>query len=498
VKRRIQLAENVLHNLVKRTNGDVYIGVVGPVRVGKSVLVKKLMEMLLLPNITDEDLRLRTLDEMPQSSPGPVIMTSEPKFVPAQAVSVQTEQLDVPFRVRFADCVGYIIDGAQGYEHDGKAKYVSTPWHHEAIPFREAAKIGTDKVIRDHATIGIVVTTDGTVNGFTRESVQQAEEEIIEQLQQIGKPFIVVVNSTNPRGAAALEVKSYLMQKYNVPVLVLNIEQLNHAEVNELLSEALLEFPIHQILLNKPDWIDALDEGSQFHQEIQAISNEIDAANYKVREIEAITEQYLSIPFVKSSELYEVDTSSGQATIQLLLHDHAFTQACEDVCEQELSTKKEWLTYLKEAAAAKKTQQRFQQAIIEAEENGYGIAFPSIQQFSPEEPELIEQNNFYGVRMRTTAPSYHIIRVDLDAEFAPLIGSKFHSQQLLSELQKGYETDHQSLWNISLFGTPLYDVLIETMKHKMNEVPATAKSRMRQTIERMVNEGEKGLITFIL
>ena len=492
------MSENVLQNLVKRTNGDVYIGVVGPVRVGKSVLVKKLMEMLLLPNITDDDLRLKTLDEMPQSSPGPVIMTSEPKFVPAQAVAVQTDQLDVPFRVRFADCVGYVIDGAQGYEHDGKAKYVSTPWHHEAIPFREAAKIGTDKVIRDHATIGIVLTTDGTVNGFTRQSVQSAEEEIIEQLQQIGKPFIVVLNCVNPRSANALEVKSYLMQKYNVPVLAFNVEQLTLPEVNEILSETLLEFPINQILLNKPDWIDVLDENSVFHREIQEVSNEIDAANYRVREIEAITEQYNEIPFVKSSELFEVDASSGQATIQLILHDHAFTQACEDVCEQPLTTKRDWLAYLKEASVAKKTQERFQKAIVDAEEEGYGIAFPDIQQFKPEEPEMIEQNNFYGVRMRTTAPSYHIIRVDLDAEFAPLIGSQFHSQQLLNELQKGYENDHEALWNISLFGTPLYDVLIETMKHKMNDVPKTAKSRMRQTIERMVNEGEKGLITFIL
>lgn len=492
------MAEVFMEDLVKRTNGDVYIGVVGAVRLGKSTLVKKLMETLVIPMMKDDVLLSKTIDELPQSSPGPVIMTAEPKFVPAQAIPIQTETMDAPFRIRFADCVGYVIEGAKGYEHEGKPKLVHTPWNPEPIPFVEAAKIGTDKVIRDHANIGIVVTTDGTINGFSREAVQKVEEEIIQELEQIGKPYIVIVNSVSPRSNDAQYLQHQLQERYAVPVLALNIERISTHEVHQILSEALLEFPISQLLLHLPDWVDVLDDQYPMNVLIQEVWDEIQVEKYKVREVEQIAQRFIGLPFVEQSELYEVDAGSGEAIIRLQLTDQAFQEACDSLTNTSLETKADWLSFLKEASEAKRTQERFMEAIVDAETTGYGIAIPTMHQFEPEEPELIKQNDFYGVKMRTFAPSYHIIRVDLEAEFAPLIGSQFHSEQLLNELQKGFVSNREDLWKISLFGTPLSDILKESMKYKMNAVPESAKKRMRQTIERMVNEGERGLITFII
>jgi len=492
------MSEIMLNDLVKRTNGDLYIGVVGPVRMGKSTLVKKMMENIVIPNLQDEDFKLKTIDELPQSSPGPVIMTAEPKFVPAQAIPVQVEGIDVPFRIRFADCVGYIIDGAQGYEHEGKPKLVHTPWHPEPIPFIEAAKIGTNKVIKDHANIGIVVTSDGTINGFKREAVEKAEEEIVEQLVMTNKPIIIVLNCVNPYNEHTIALKHKLMAKYNVPVINCNVERLSIHEINEILREALFEFPVQKIELEKPDWVDVLPTSSFIHESIQSLWDEISEEQYKVREMDQIASNFNQLPFIEKSELYELDASNGNAVIRLMFKEESFIQACEMVSHTKFETKKDWLLFIRDAYLAKKSQERFMEAIEDAEIEGYGIAIPTIEQFEPQQPELIKQNNFFGVKMTTTAPSYHIIRVDLEAEFAPLIGSEFHSQQLLNELQKGYEHNREALWAISLFGSSLADVLLESIKYKMNNVPDSAKKRMRLTIERMVNEGEKGLITFVI
>lgn len=492
------MSEMVLNELVHRTNGDVYIGVVGPVRVGKSTLVKKMMENIVLPNMHDPYLRETTIDEMPQSSPGPVIMTAEPKFVPANAIPVQVEGVDVPFRIRFADCVGYIVDGAQGYEHDGKEKLVHTPWNPEPIPFKEAARIGTDKVMKDHATIGIVVTTDGSINGFTRESVEVAERQILEQLKEIQKPIVIVLNSVHPYIPQTIQLKNDLMERYQVPVISCSIDRITPSEMNEIVREALLEFPVQHIHVEKPDWLEVLDENDAIHIGIQDVYDRLVDGNYKMRNMKEVADAFYELPFVEQSELIEVNSSNGEAKIQLQLTEESFIESCEALGGQTFDTKKNWLLFLKEAAIAKRNQKRFMAAIQDAEDHGYGIALPSMEHFIPNEPELIQQNNFYGVKLTTTAPSYHIIRVDLQAEFAPLIGSEFHSRQLLKELQAGYEKDHRALWNISLFGTSLSEVLSESLRYKMNELPESAKKKMRSTVEQMVNDGEKGLITFVL
>lgn len=488
----------MLQQLAERTNGDLYIGVVGPVRVGKSTFVKKVMELLVLPNIVEDEMKMRALDELPQSSPGPVIMTSEPKFVPANAAQILVGDNPFPVNIRLVDCVGYVIDGAKGYEDENGPKLVHTPWHHEPIAFQEAAKIGTDKVIRDHATLGIVVTTDGTVNNISRKAAQSAEQEIIAQLQQIGKPFVIVVNSAIPASEQAIQLRNELFAHYNVPVLLTAINQLSVRDVQMIMNEALYEFPLEQIEVLRPDWLDVLAQDDPLHVTLSTHIAKQAEQQMKIRDLQQAVEHYEELAFVERCEIENVDAGLGIATLKLVFAPNVYKEVCAQFLEEPLETKKDWLLFMKEANEAKKAHSRFQQAINDAQHNGYGITLPTLHEFEPAPPELIKENNFFGVRLTVAAPSYHIIRVDMEAEFAPLIGSEFHSEHLLKELTRAYENDHDALWQTQLFGTPLHEVLKESIRFKMNRVPETARKRMRQTIERMVNEQDRGLVTFIL
>lgn len=492
------ISEHIFQQLAERTNGDLYIGVVGPVRVGKSTFVKKVMEGVILPNIENAEDRMRAMDELPQSSPGPAIMTAEPKFVPAQGTTVAFGESAIPFRVRMVDCVGYVIDGAKGYEDESGPKFVQTPWHNEAIAFQEAAKIGTDKVIRDHANIGIVVTTDGTVNGMSRAAVEKAEQQIIEQLTEIGKPFVIVLNSTTPHSAETQHLQHALAQKYDVPVIPTAIQHMQLNDVMLILQEALFEFNVNEIQVEKPDWLDVLDENHHLNETLAFATAQLQDDAMKIRDVEAASQLLREIDFVESCTVENIDAGQGIATLRVNIHNDYYKEACTEWLEKPVDTKKEWLLFIKEASEAKSAQRRFRDAIEQAKENGYGVTLPAMDEFDPSEPELIEQNNFYGVRMKAKAPSYHIIRIDMEAEFSPLIGSEFHSQHLLKDLQHAYEFDRQALWQTQLFGTPLHEVLTESIRFKMKSVPTHAKNRMRLMLERLINEGERGLITFII
>lgn len=492
------MSEAIFNEIAERTHGDVYIGVVGPVRVGKSTFVKKVMEAVVLPNMLDEAERRRAQDELPQSSPGPMIMTAEPKFVPANATKIAIGDAGLSFQIRLADCVGYVIDGVKGYEDENGPKLVHTPWHSEPIPFQEAAKIGTDKVIRDHANIGVVVTTDGSVNGITRLAAEQAEQEIIEQLQGIGKPFVVVLNSQLPRQQDTLALRDELMLRYNVPVIAASIDQLQVHDIYKILEEALFEFPIQNIAVEKPDWLDVLEPNHPVNMELHNAIDEYLTPITKIRDVQRATEALLNEPLVEYAEVEHVDAGMGSATIRMTIRDDVYKDVCSEWLESPIDTKREWLLFIKESAEAKASQLRFREAIESAREDGYGVTLPMVEEFEPSAPELVKQNNFYGVRMKVSAPSYHIIRIDMESEFAPLIGSEFHSQQLLKDLKHAYMHDREALWQTQLFGSPLYEVLKEGIRYKTDAVPKNAKKRMRQTIERMVNEGERGLVTFIL
>ena len=492
------MKEELYENLARRTDGDIYIGVVGPVRVGKSTFVKRVMEEVVIPNMTDAGDRARAQDELPQSSPGPVIMTAEPKFVPAQGTQVSIGDGELSFQVRLADCVGYVIDGVKGYEDEDGPKYVHTPWHNEPIPFEEAARIGTDKVIRDHSTIGILLTTDGTVNNIPRAAAEVAEEEIVGKLKEIGKPFVIVLNSKMPAHDRTVALKEQLHEKHGVPVIAISADQLNAQEIQLILKEALYEFPITDIELQKPDWMDVLGAEHELNTSIDNIIKEGFLVASKIRKVQELAERLKDEKYVRSAEVVEVDAGKGKATVNIEMDERAFQEVCEDLMQQEMTTKKDWLLFVKDAVKAKKSYDMYAEAIDTAKKTGYGVALPTIDDFQPSPPELIKQDNFYGVRMKAAAPSLHIIRIDMDAEFSPLIGSEFHSQHLLKELKNAYLHDRDALWQTQLFGTPLHEVMKESIRFKTSSVPPNARKRLRETIEQMVNDGNKGMITFIV
>ncbi|MDW0111632.1 MULTISPECIES: stage IV sporulation protein A [Sporosarcina] len=492
------MKEELYENLARRTDGDIYIGVVGPVRVGKSTFVKRVMEEVVIPNMTDAGDRARAQDELPQSSPGPVIMTAEPKFVPAQGTQVSIGDGELSFQVRLADCVGYVIDGVKGYEDEDGPKYVHTPWHNEPIPFEEAARIGTDKVIRDHSTIGILVTTDGTVNNIPRAAAAVAEEEIVGKLKEIGKPFVIVLNSKMPAHDRTVALREQLREQHGVPVIAISADQLNAQEIQLILKEALYEFPITDIELQKPDWMDVLGAEHDMNASIDNVIKEGFLGASKIREVRALAERLKDEKYVRHAEVVEVDAGKGKATVNIEMDELAFQEVCEDFMQQEMRTKKDWLVFIKDAVKAKKSYDMYAEAIDTAKKTGYGVALPTIDDFQPSPPELIKQDNFYGVRMKAAAPSLHIIRIDMDAEFSPLIGSEFHSHHLLKELKNAYLHDREALWQTQLFGTPLHEVLKESIRFKTSSVPPNARKRLRETIEQMVNDGNKGMITFIV
>ncbi|CAM3058222.1 stage IV sporulation protein A [Filibacter tadaridae] len=492
------MKEELYENLARRTDGDIYIGVVGPVRVGKSTFVRRVMEEVVIPNMTDVSDRARAQDELPQSSPGPIIMTAEPKFVPAQGTSVSIGDGELSFQIRLADCVGYVIDGVKGYEDEDGPKYVHTPWHNEPVPFEEAARIGTDKVIRDHSTLGILVTTDGTVNNISRAAAEVAEVEIIGKLEDIGKPFVIVLNSKMPAHEKTVALKQELHEKYGVPVIAISADQLNAQEIQLILKEALFEFPISDIELQKPDWMDVLGADHELNAGIDKVINEGFLEVSKIRKVQELAERLKDEKYVRHAEVIEVDAGKGKAIVKIEMEEQAFREICEGIMEQEIGTKKDWLLFVKESAKAKKSYNMYAEAIEMAKTQGYGVALPTIEDFNPTAPELIKQNNFFGVRMKATAPSLHIMRVDMEAEFSPLIGSEFHSHHLLKELKNAFLHDREALWETQLFGTPLHEVLKESMRFKTDSVPANARKRLRETVEHMVNDGNKGMITFIV
>lgn len=492
------MKEELYENLARRTDGDIYIGVVGPVRVGKSTFVKRVMEEVVIPNMTEAADRIRAQDELPQSSPGPNIMTSEPKFVPAQGTTVSVGEGDLKFQIRLADCVGYVIDGVKGYEDEDGPKYVHTPWHNEPVPFEEAARVGTDKVIRDHSTIGILVTTDGTVNNIPRAAAEVAEIEIIQKLKEIGKPFVIVLNSKMPAHEKTVALRDQLHEEHGVPVIAISADQLNAREIQLILKEALYEFPITDIELQKPDWMDVLGQEHELNATIDRIITEGFIEVSKIRKVQELAERLKDEKYVRNSEVIDVDAGKGKATIKIDMDEQAFREICEELMEQEIVTKKDWLIFIKESVKAKKSYNSYAEAIETAKEHGYGVALPTIAEFNPTPPELIKQNDFFGVRMKATAPSLHIIRVDMEAEFSPLIGSEFHSHHLLKELKNAYLHDRDALWQTQLFGTPLHEVMRESIRFKTASVPPNARKRLRETIEQMVNDGNKGMITFIV
>ncbi|OUM96794.1 MAG: stage IV sporulation protein A [Thermobacillus sp. ZCTH02-B1] len=488
---------DIFKDIAERTGGDVYLGVVGAVRTGKSTFIKRFMETVVLPNITNEADRIRAIDELPQSAAGRTIMTTEPKFVPNQAVQIRvSEGLEV--NVRLVDCVGYAVEGAKGYEDENGPRMITTPWFDEPIPFQEAAEIGTRKVIQEHSTIGIVVTTDGTIAEIPRSAYVEAEERIVQELKEVGKPFVMVVNSTRPNSYETEALRSELQAKYDIPVMALSAATMGEADVLNVLREALYEFPVHEVNVNLPSWVMVLNEDhwlrKSFEQSVRDTVQDI----RRLRDVDRVVQQFHEYDFIARAGLSGMNLGQGVAEIDLYAPDELYDRILQEVVGVEIRGKDHLLQLMQEFAHAKKEYDRFAEALEMVKTTGYGIAAPTLSEMSLDEPEIIRQGSRFGVRLKATAPSIHMIRVDVESEFAPIIGTEKQSEELVRYLMQDFENDPIKIWESDIFGRSLHSIVREGIQGKIAMMPDNARYKLQETLGRIINEGSGGLIAIIL
>lgn len=488
---------NIYKDISKRSNGDVYIGVVGPVRTGKSTFIKKFMDLLVIPNIDNAFKRERARDELPQSSAGRTIMTTEPKFIPNEAVEITLSD-NAKFNVRMIDCVGYIIDSALGYIEDNAPRMVKTPWSESEIPFAQAAEMGTHKVICEHSTIGLVVTTDGTITDIPRQDYINAENRVINELKELNKPFIVLVNSVNPYGESASLVKSEIEAKHNVPVICVNCAELEGKDINDIIEKVLFEFPLKEVSIEIPDWVDVLEPGHHLKESIY--SNILDSLKnvFKIRDSRQISENLLNCESITQSAIDEINLGEGTVRLKVNTDENLFYKILGEETGFEINGKDSLMTLMRSLADVKHEYDKIAFALEEVKETGYGIVSPTIDELSLEEPEIVKQGGKFGVRLRASAPSIHMIRADIETEVSPIVGTEKQSEDLVHYLLKEFEVDPKSIWSTNIFGKSLSDLVNEDLHNKLYRMPDDARFKLQETLQRIINEGSGGLICIIL
>ena len=485
---------DIIKSITERCGGDIYLGVVGAVRTGKSTFIKKFMESLVIPNISDEYEKKRTLDELPQSAAGKTIMTTEPKFVPASATTIKIDDFEAS--IRMVDCVGYVIDGARGYEDENGPRMVMTPWYSDPIPFVEAAEIGTEKVIKEHSTIGIVVTTDGSIGEIPRNEYVKAEETVINELKSIGKPFIVVLNSVHPMLPETEKLVENLKNTYNVPVIPISVENMQERDMMNILKEALYEFPIEDVKINMPEWIAILSHNHYLKQEyINRIKESIIEVN-KLRDIDNITLGFKNCEYIEKSYISEIDTSKGEVTIQLDAPNGLYNKILNDIIGSDIASKAKMLALFQEFNEMKEEYDQIKGALKMVKQTGYGIATPSLADMKLETPEIIKQGSRYGVKLKAKAPSIHMIKVDVESTFEPIIGSELQSKELIDSLTK--DTSGDNIWKSEIFGRSLEVIVQEGIQAKLSMMPDTIRYKLGQTLTKVINKGSNNMIAIVL
>ena len=488
---------NIYNDIATRTGGDIYIGVVGPVRTGKSTFIKKFMELLVLPNITKEHSRMRAQDELPQSAAGRTIMTTEPKFIPNEAVEIMLSG-NAKMNVRMIDCVGYIVDGAMGDTEDGRVRMVNTPWSDAEMPFGKAAEIGTQKVIREHSTIGLVITTDGSITDIDREGYINAEERVINELQEINKPFIVLLNSTNPGGAKCAALKRELEEKYGVCVMPVDCANLGAADINAIIESVLFEFPLSEISIDIPKWITALDDNNYIKKGLfEKVSENLKGVQ-KIRSVSSFAESIGGFEFAESAAVDAINLGSGKVQMSITAPGGLFYKVLSDETGFDISDEGNLMSLMKDLSVAKKNYDKLEYALHEVAETGYGIVSPSIDELRLEEPEIVKQGGKFGVRLRASAPSIHMIRADIETEVSPIVGTEKQSEELIHYLLSEFEVDPKKIWESNLFGKSLHELVNEGLHNKLSLMPKDAQSKLRETLQKIINEGSGGLICIIL
>ena len=484
-------------DIAKRTDGDIYIGVVGPVRTGKSTFIKKFMESLVIPNIASEYRRERAVDELPQSAAGKTIMTTEPKFIPEEAVEVTIGD-KARFNARMIDCVGYIVPSAIGYIENEAPRMVITPWFEDEVPFAMAAEVGTRKVIQDHSTIGLVITTDGSISDIPREEYEEAEQRVINELNSINKPFVVLLNCVYPNSKESAQLAAELSEKYGTPVIPVNCVDLEEDDINYILKQVLYAFPIKEINICMPKWITGLAKGHWLKNNVfDTIRSAAENVRF-VRDINSVAESIANNENISRAAVSEIDLGKGSAEIYAELKSNLFFKVLGEETGIEISGESDLMPLLKDLTAVKAKYEKIENALSEVDATGYGIVMPTIDELSLEEPEIVKQGGKYGVRLKASAPSIHMMKADIVTEVSPIVGSEKQSEELVMYLLKEFEESPQKIWESNIFGKSLHELVNEGLHNKLYRMPVDARMKLQETLERIINEGCGGLICFIL
>ena len=488
---------NIYEDIAKRTQGDIYIGVVGPVRTGKSTFIRKFMENLVLPNIENEFKRERTQDEIPQSGSGKTIMTVEPKFVPADGVEIKIKDT-VSLKVRMVDCVGYIVDGALGHEEEGKQRLVSTPWSQEAMTFEKAAEIGTKKVIRDHSTLGIVVLTDGSVTGIDRKNYLSAEERVINELKSLNKPFAVVLNTLDPYSESTELLRSELEEKYDVPIVPLNVLAMDEEDIENVMETVLYDFPLNEIRINLPKWVEGLERNHWIKNNIIFTLKQSIAEIGKLRDVDSIVKGFSELEFLEDTEVENVELGEGVISIDLTAKQDLFYNVLEEKSGFKIDGDHQLLNLVTKLSRVKNEYDKIESALYDAKTKGYGVVAPSLDELSLEEPEIIKQGKQYGIKLRANAPSLHIIKADISTEVSPIVGNQTQGEEMIKYLLDTFEENPSELWASNMFGKSLNDLVKEQLQSKLYTMPEEIRVKIQKTLQKIINEESMNIINILL
>ncbi len=489
--------KSVYDMVATRTDGDIYIGVVGPVRTGKSTFIKRFMDVLVLPNIEETTKRERARDELPQSSSGKTIMTTEPKFIPENAVELTVDD-SARFSVRLIDCVGYIVPSSLGYIENDKPRMVKTPWFQKDIPFNMAAEIGTKKVITEHSTIGLVVTTDGTISDIPRQDYEEAEERVIRELKEIEKPFVVLLNSKEPESDGCKQLAKELSEKYEVNVIPVNCLNLSKQEIGDILRGLLYEFPIKEIKLDFPRWVAKLEKGHELRDGIYSAIHSAVKDIVKVKDSESFLNALSKCEKIEGCKIDDVDLTEGTVSISISISQDLFYKVISEKTGLTVNDEQELMAKLVELSAAEKEYARFKNALKEVETTGYGIVMPTMEELSLDDPEIMKQGGRYGVRLKASAPSIHMLKANITTEVAPIVGTESQSEELIMYLLKEFEQEPSKIWQSNIFGKTLDSLVNEGLHNKLYKMPVEARMKLQETLEKVINEGCSGLICIIL
>ena len=488
---------DIYRDIAERTGGDIYIGVVGPVRTGKSTFIKRFMDLLVIPNIENAYSKERTRDELPQSAAGRAIMTTEPKFIPNEAVEINLGDV-VSFKVRLIDCVGYLVPGAGGHMDGDNPRMVNTPWYENKIPFAQAAEIGTKKVINDHSTIGIVITTDGSITDIERENYEDAENRVLEELRAGNKPFVMILNSTRPYAPETEELRSRLSERHGVPVLTLNCAQLKYEDVSNIMERILYEFPVKELRINLPKWIEPLSIKHWVKQSLISTVKDVAAGISKIREIKANVAALEANEHIKKAYVERIHLGEGATEVEVSVDAALFYTVLSETTGMEINSDYKLISTIKVLAAAKREYDKIREALEEVRFKGYGIVTPSTEEMQLAPPQIVRHGSRYGVKIKASAPSLHVIKANIETEISPIVGTEKESQDLVDYFNREMEENPEKIWELNMFGKSMHSMVKDGLQNKLYRMPEDTQVKMQETLQKIINVGSGGLICILL